>query len=142
PAPPRDRPRAGHRPEAAAARRAGRRHEPERDGRPDGADPQDPRPRRHRAPHRAPHEPRDAHLRPRRGARLRGEDRRGDAGRGEPRPAGDRGVPGQGGGDVTPSPPAAATPLLAVENLEAGYGPINVLHRLSLTVNRGESVTI
>ena len=28
-------------------------------------------------------------------------------------------------------------PLLEVENLEAGYGPINVLHRLSLTVERG-----
>jgi branched-chain amino acid transport system ATP-binding protein len=32
--------------------------------------------------------------------------------------------------------------LLSVENLEAGYGPINVLHRLSLTVNKGEIVTI
>jgi branched-chain amino acid transport system ATP-binding protein len=31
---------------------------------------------------------------------------------------------------------------LAVENLEAGYGPINVLHKLSLTVNAGEIVTI
>ena len=30
------------------------------------------------------------------------------------------------------TPPA---PLLSVENLEAGYGAINVLHRLSLTVN-------
>ena len=27
--------------------------------------------------------------------------------------------------------------LLAVENLQAGYGPINVLHELSLTVNAG-----
>jgi branched-chain amino acid transport system ATP-binding protein len=33
-------------------------------------------------------------------------------------------------------------PLLKVENLEAGYGSINVLHRLSLTVNPGEIVTI
>jgi branched-chain amino acid transport system ATP-binding protein len=32
--------------------------------------------------------------------------------------------------------------LLEVDNLEAGYGPINVLHRLSLTVNRGEIVTM
>jgi branched-chain amino acid transport system ATP-binding protein len=39
------------------------------------------------------------------------------------------------------TPPASA-PLLAVENLEAGYGPINVLHKLSLTVNAGEIVTI
>jgi len=35
-----------------------------------------------------------------------------------------------------------SSPLLQVENLEAGYGPINVLHRLALTVNRGEIVTI
>ena len=34
------------------------------------------------------------------------------------------------------------SPLLAVENLEAGYGAINVLHRVSLTVNAGEVVTI
>jgi branched-chain amino acid transport system ATP-binding protein len=32
--------------------------------------------------------------------------------------------------------------LLEVAGLEAGYGPINVLHGLSLTVNRGEIVTI
>jgi branched-chain amino acid transport system ATP-binding protein len=38
---------------------------------------------------------------------------------------------------VSPPPP-----LLAVENLEAGYGPINVLHKLSLTVNQGEIVTM
>jgi branched-chain amino acid transport system ATP-binding protein len=37
---------------------------------------------------------------------------------------------------------SAASPLLVVENLEAGYGPINVLHRLSLTVHTGEIVTI
>ena len=35
-----------------------------------------------------------------------------------------------------------SAPLLQVENLEAGYGPINVLHRVSLTVNPGEVVTI
>lgn len=35
-----------------------------------------------------------------------------------------------------------STPLLQVENLEAGYGAINVLHCLSLTVNRGEIVTM
>jgi branched-chain amino acid transport system ATP-binding protein len=32
--------------------------------------------------------------------------------------------------------------LLEVHDLEAGYGPINVLHRLALTVNRGEIVTM
>ncbi len=36
----------------------------------------------------------------------------------------------------------SASPLLRVENLEAGYGAINVLHRLSLTVHAGEIVTI
>ncbi len=33
-------------------------------------------------------------------------------------------------------------PLLAVENLEAGYGLINVLHRVSLTVQTGEIVAL
>ncbi|QEG31756.1 High-affinity branched-chain amino acid transport ATP-binding protein LivF [Gemmata obscuriglobus] len=35
-----------------------------------------------------------------------------------------------------------SAPLLEVRDLEAGYGPINVLHRLSLTVNPGEIVTM
>jgi branched-chain amino acid transport system ATP-binding protein len=33
-------------------------------------------------------------------------------------------------------------PLLEVRNLEAGYGPINVLHELSLVVNPGEIVAM
>ncbi|MBX9625179.1 MAG: ABC transporter ATP-binding protein [Gemmataceae bacterium] len=33
-------------------------------------------------------------------------------------------------------------PLLQVENLEAGYGPINVLHRVALHVDPGEVVAI
>jgi branched-chain amino acid transport system ATP-binding protein len=33
-------------------------------------------------------------------------------------------------------------PLLDVRDLEAGYGPINVLHRVSLTVERGEIVAM
>jgi branched-chain amino acid transport system ATP-binding protein len=37
---------------------------------------------------------------------------------------------------------SSPAPLLLVENLEAGYGPINVLHRLSLSVHRGEIVTL
>ncbi len=36
----------------------------------------------------------------------------------------------------------SASPLLGVHDLEAGYGAINVLHRLSLYVNAGEIVTI
>jgi branched-chain amino acid transport system ATP-binding protein len=44
---------------------------------------------------------------------------------------------------ASPAPSSAsATPLLSVENLEAGYGAINVLHKLSLHVNAGEIVTI
>ena len=43
PAPPRDRPRPGDRADAAAARRAGRRHEPAGDGRADRVHPQAPR---------------------------------------------------------------------------------------------------
>ncbi len=35
-----------------------------------------------------------------------------------------------------------SSPLLAVEQLQAGYGPINVLHGLSLTVNPGEIVAM
>ncbi|HEY1186658.1 MAG TPA: ABC transporter ATP-binding protein [Gemmata sp.] len=35
-----------------------------------------------------------------------------------------------------------SAPLLEVRDLEAGYGPINVLHRLSLVVNPGEIVTM
>lgn len=34
------------------------------------------------------------------------------------------------------------TPLLAVENLQAGYGPINVLQEISITVNPGEIVAM
>ena len=33
-------------------------------------------------------------------------------------------------------------PLLGVENLEAGYGPINVLHGVSLAVEPGEIVAM
>jgi len=44
---------------------------------------------------------------------------------------------------VSAAPQAPAPgPLLKVENLEAGYGAINVLHRLSLYVDPGEIVTI
>jgi len=35
-----------------------------------------------------------------------------------------------------------SAPLLEVRDLEAGYGPINVLHKLSLTVNKGEIVAM
>jgi branched-chain amino acid transport system ATP-binding protein len=45
-------------------------------------------------------------------------------------------------GEKTTKPPQAKPPLLEVRDLEAGYGAINVLHKLSLTVNAGEIVTI
>ncbi len=35
-----------------------------------------------------------------------------------------------------------SSPLLEVTDLEAGYGPINVLHKLSLRVDRGEIVAM
>jgi branched-chain amino acid transport system ATP-binding protein len=42
----------------------------------------------------------------------------------------------------TAAPQLTAQPLLCVDNLEAGYGPINVLHRLCLTVHSGEIVAL
>ena len=66
--------------EAAAARRADRRHEPAGDGGVHGVRPQAPgRARSDRPDDRARHEGRDGHLRPRHRARLRREDRRGHA---------------------------------------------------------------
>lgn len=35
-----------------------------------------------------------------------------------------------------------SAPLLQVDNIKTGYGPIDVLHGLSLTVNEGEIVTL
>mgnify|MGYP005839443169 CR=1 FL=1 len=46
----------------------------------------------------APHEPGDGHLRPRGGAELRAQDRRGVAGGGGPQPGRHRGLPGGAGG--------------------------------------------
>ena len=54
------------------------------------------RPRPDGAPDRARHEGRDGRLRPGHGARVRREDRRGNAARGAERRARDRGVSGQG----------------------------------------------
>ena len=45
-------------------------------------------------------------------------------------------------GTMTSELPRPAGPLLAVEKLEAGYGPINVLHGISLTVEPGEIVAM
>src|SRR5439155_6492358 len=62
-------------------------------------------------------------------------DRRGHAGRSAGRPARHRGVPGQRGGGVMYC-------LLRVEDLRAGYGPIEVLQGIALEVHEGEIVTL
>ena len=59
------------------------------------ADPPHPRRRRHGASHRARRAPGDERLRPRDGARLRREDRRGHAGRSAEGPESHRGLPGR-----------------------------------------------
>src|SRR5262249_46480460 len=51
-------------------------------------------------------------------------------------PEGDRGLPGQGRGGVM------AAPLLQVNGLRAGYGPIDVLHDIDLAVEQGEVVAL
>ena len=75
-----DEPTAGMNPRETAAA-----HRPHR--------PAPPRPRPHRPADRARHARRHGHQRPRHGPRPRREDRRGDAGRGPPQPAGHRGLP-------------------------------------------------
>src|SRR6059036_821337 len=43
---------------------------------------------------------------------------------------------------VRPSAPAAAAPVLSVENLEAWYGESHILHGVDFNVNAGEVVTL
>src|SRR5437764_14830852 len=43
---------------------------------------------------------------------------------------------------VRPSAPAAAAPVLAVQNLEAWYGESHILHGVNFNVNAGEVVTL
>ena len=98
PAPARGRARARDRPEAAAARRADRRHEPAGDRGVHRVRP--PRARREGADgaaDRARHEGRDGRLRALHRARVRREDRRGHARRGAGGRARDRGLSRQGG---------------------------------------------
>ena len=81
PAPARDRARARLGPQAPAARRAGGRHEPQGDRRPDAPDlAAAPRPGPHDPAHRARHEARHGHQRPGHGPRRGTQDRRGHAG--------------------------------------------------------------
>jgi branched-chain amino acid transport system ATP-binding protein len=41
-----------------------------------------------------------------------------------------------------PTPPGAAAPVLAVQNLEAWYGESHILHGINFNVNSGEVVTL
>ena len=97
PAPARGRAGAGDEAATAAARRADRGHEPDREGRDDRLHPA---PARRHRDHDPADRARDArghgHLGADHGARLRREDRRGDAPRDPERRARDRGVPGPG----------------------------------------------
>ena len=141
PAPARGGARARDRARAAAARRADRRHEPGGDGAvhgaglaaarravDDGAD------------DRARHARRHGHLRPRDGARLRPEDRRGLAHRGAAEPARDRGLPRHAGGDRLMA--AAAEPILRLDDVHTYYGTIHALKGITLEVREGEVVTL
>ena len=92
------------------------------------------RPRPHGAARRAPHEHGHDHLRRGRGRRAGIQDRRGATGRRPERSPGHRGLFG--------SPRLSDTPLLAVEGLEAGYGPVQVLRGLDFSVGEGEAVVI
>jgi branched-chain amino acid transport system ATP-binding protein len=90
--------------------------------------PGDPRPRRHRAPDRAPHGASDGRDRPPRGAELRPEDRRGHAGRGAGRPCGPEGLSGRG---------AVMAAVLEIADLVTAYGKIEALKGVSLSVAQG-----
>ena len=94
PAPAGDRPRIGHRAETAVPRRAGGRVQPQREGRADRPDPQDPRRRLHRAAHRARHAGGHGRHRPHRRAGVRPQDRRRPAARDPRGPEGHRRIPG------------------------------------------------
>src|SRR5205823_7077728 len=128
-----DRAGAGVRAEGAAARRADRRHEPAGIPAADrvhapaagGAEADDPA-------HRARHEGGDGCLRARHGARLRREDRRGQAGRRPHEPAGHRGLSWEAG----------LMPLLEVSDLHTHYGSIEALKGVSLAVDAGQVVTL
>src|SRR5262245_35515034 len=119
-----------------------RGHEAAGDGLPDRPDrPPARRARPRRAAHRAPHGGRDGDLGSHHRPRLRRADRRGHAVRG---PAGrrcHRSVPGQGlraGAGIHVSVPE----LLALADVHAYYGNIRALKGVSLTVGRGEIVTL
>ncbi len=119
-------PRAGGGPQAAAARRAGGGPEPRGARRPGQADPRHPRSAgHHRAAGRAPHEPGDERVRPRRRAELRPQDRRGRRRR-------------TSRATRTSSQPIWARPpmpkLLEVSKLCASYGATQVLYDVDFSL--------
>ena len=136
----RDRARARDRAERAAARRAGRGHEHEREARHARHDRQDPRGVRRRGPaHRARHGPRHGDLRAHHRARSRRHDRGGQAGRDPGRSQGHRGVPRRArrsGSRVV------SAPLLQVTDLDVHYGGIHALKGASFAVEAGQVVTL
>ena len=90
---------------------------------------------------RARHESRDGYLRAGHRARLRREDRRGNAERDPEERAGHRGVSRQGGDRVTGKPGGDGA-LLRVEDVHTYYGSIEALKGISLEVHEGEIVTL
>src|SRR4051794_29105197 len=140
-----DRPRDGDQRAAAAARRAGRGHEPGRDARDHGADRKAPRGGwLHDLRDRARHAPGRGHLRPCRRPRPRDQDRRGLLRRGGDRPERGRGLPrpARGGGDEMTEAPANGKPLLEFEHVDTYYGQIHILNDVSLQVGAGELVCL
>ncbi len=84
---------------------------------------------------------------PRRGAPPRPEDRGGRAGPGHRRPGGHsrlpRHRPGRGARErAAVSAAAQEAPLLQVQDLDAGYGAVQVLWEVSLDVRPGETVAL
>src|SRR5207302_6543652 len=139
-----DRPRAGDRAAAPAARRADGGNESARDRDADRPD----RAAAARAvavdlAHRARHGGRHADLRPHHRARLRHADRRGHAGGDPASSPRDRSLPGHrlraGAGGPGHAPLGA---VLDLADVHTYYGNIRALRGLSLSVERGEIVTL
>src|SRR6476469_7539278 len=120
---------------AAAPRRAGRRPQPRGGRRTRRSHPPAARRARSYDPaRRAPHAARDGGLRARARPRLRPDDRRRRPRRRTARPGRDPGVPrGRARG---------MTALLELEDVEARYGPVHVLHGISLAVEEGSVVAV
>src|SRR5215208_4243537 len=135
-----DRPRPGRQAQAAAPRRADSRDEPAGVGRADRAD-GDAAPGMGAvgAAHRARHEGRHERVGSDHGARLRREDRRGQARGGPDQRARHRGLPGEPGVSVAVNGDGA---VLHVEDIHTFYGSIEALKGITIEVREGEIVTL